>query len=476
MKKICILALTVIVAIGMFSMFVYAERTKTGVPLGEPICLESVRYSGYFVNTWAGKNANGTKITLYRFDGTTDQRYVIEDLGNGEYYIRAYSSNKGKGRVLDIYWGNHNSSKVVEGMPIDIWTPSASEDKFQKFLLKENEDGSVSFLVASNPELAVAVNKGKNGSQLLIKKYSDTDAAVKFYVCTTQGTRINITSDDQSNVVLGTPMNAGISATVSSSAIKSTESVVVKVDLSAVALCDTVTVKIGQAEKTVKTVINTDRIGQTATITFPGIELVKANGVSEKQYDVIITCSNSSGSITKTVGALKVTSEFKNPLQAIGSGRTNIVTQGFGSNAYYETKDHLGVDYSGVSSYVTAITDGQVVDIFTGYGSGYGNTVILKHVIDNKEVFTLYGHMADGSLKVSVGDFVSAGQILGVMGTTGNSTGAHVHVSVMQNYKVGTIPAGYYNTTFSGNESISYKGITFYSAVKFIETKGAIIK
>jgi murein DD-endopeptidase MepM/ murein hydrolase activator NlpD len=79
---------------------------------------------------------------------------------------------------------------------------------------------------------------------------------------------------------------------------------------------------------------------------------------------------------------------------------------------------------------------------------------------------------------VRIGDFVTAGQILGTMGSTGNSSGAHAHVGVftMKNYKVKTVPAGYYKTTFSNNESISYNAITYYSAEKFIATKGASIK
>ena len=154
------------------------------------------------------------------------------------------------------------------------------------------------------------------------------------------------------------------------------------------------------------------------------------------------------------------------------------MTQGFGSNAYYGNKDHLGVDYSGVASFVTAITDGEVVDIFTGYGYGYGNTVILRHVIEGTEIFTLYGHMENNSLKVKVGDFVAAGQVLGTMGSTGESSGAHVHISVfgMKNYKPKTIPAGYYNTTFSNTASVLYNGILYHSAEKFIATHGTVIQ
>lgn len=437
-----------------------------------------MKYPGYFINTWAGADKNGTKITLYTFDGTTDQRYVIESVGNGEYYIRAYSSKKGKGRIWDIYWGNHSSKKVIAGMPLDIWASSASEEKFQKFLLKQNDDGSVSFVVASNPKLAVAVNKGKNGSQLLVKEYSSNDKAVRFYICDIGGERIALASDAKQNTTLGAPLSSGISATVSSFSIKSTENISVNVNLTAVALSDTVTVKIGKAEKTVKPIIHPDRIAQSAKITFSGTELVKENGISNNAYEIEIVCRNYKGEVNKNIGSLTVSSDFCKPLKAISGGKTNIVTQGFGSNAYYGNKDHLGVDYSGVASFVTAITDGEVVDIFTGYGYGYGNTVILRHVIEGTEIFTLYGHTENNSLKVKVGDFVAAGQVLGTMGSTGESSGAHVHISVfgMKNYKPKTIPAGYYNTTFSNTASVLYNGILYHSAEKFIATHGTVIQ
>jgi peptidoglycan hydrolase-like protein with peptidoglycan-binding domain len=63
----------------------------------------------------------------------------------------------------------------------------------------------------------------------------------------------------------------------------------------------------------------------------------------------------------------------------------------------------------------------------TAAGGGFGNFVILLHKIDGKDYTTLYAHMADGSLKVKKGQKVDAGTILGKMGTTGMSTGKHLH-------------------------------------------------
>jgi peptidoglycan hydrolase-like protein with peptidoglycan-binding domain len=78
---------------------------------------------------------------------------------------------------------------------------------------------------------------------------------------------------------------------------------------------------------------------------------------------------------------------------------------------------------------IEAPYDGKVLEAkkSTAPGGGFGNYVILLHKIDGKFYTTLYAHMKDGSLKVKKGDKVTAGQMLGKMGTTGMSTGKHLH-------------------------------------------------
>lgn len=78
---------------------------------------------------------------------------------------------------------------------------------------------------------------------------------------------------------------------------------------------------------------------------------------------------------------------------------------------------------------IEAPYDGKVLEAkkSTAPGGGFGNYVILLHKIDGKYYTTLYAHMKDGSLKVKKGQKVTAGQMLGKMGTTGMSTGKHLH-------------------------------------------------
>jgi murein DD-endopeptidase MepM/ murein hydrolase activator NlpD len=85
-------------------------------------------------------------------------------------------------------------------------------------------------------------------------------------------------------------------------------------------------------------------------------------------------------------------------------------------------KMHKGLDIAADSGEpVYAVATGSV--IYAGNGlSGYGNVVILKH--DNK-VTSLYAHNSE--LKVQVGDEVKQGDLIALLGSTGHSTGPHVH-------------------------------------------------
>jgi murein DD-endopeptidase MepM/ murein hydrolase activator NlpD len=78
---------------------------------------------------------------------------------------------------------------------------------------------------------------------------------------------------------------------------------------------------------------------------------------------------------------------------------------------------------------IEAPYDGKVLEAkkSTAAGGGFGNYVILIHKIDGKFYTTLYAHMKDDSVKVKKGQKVEAGQMLGKMGTTGMSTGKHLH-------------------------------------------------
>ena len=56
--------------------------------------------------------------------------------------------------------------------------------------------------------------------------------------------------------------------------------------------------------------------------------------------------------------------------------------------------------------------------------------MVIEHVINGQKVESLYAHMIAGSPTVAVGDTVTVGQTLGLVGSTGASTGAHLHLGI----------------------------------------------
>lgn len=170
----------------------------------------------------------------------------------------------------------------------------------------------------------------------------------------------------------------------------------------------------------------------------------------------------------------KASSSFGLPLL-----QGNIITFGFGAYSSSQGKYHLGIDYGNSGNAATdvlAIADGEVYSTFkTANSGGWGNLVIIKHkTVDGKYYYSGYGHMVENSVCVSVGDKVSCGTKLGIMGSTGNSTGPHVHLFVCTGISLtSTIPSGYTTSSFSG--TATKNGITYYNPSTVISTNGTCI-
>jgi murein DD-endopeptidase MepM/ murein hydrolase activator NlpD len=94
-------------------------------------------------------------------------------------------------------------------------------------------------------------------------------------------------------------------------------------------------------------------------------------------------------------------------------------------------KHHNGTDIwaSAEPCWIEAPFDGVVTEAkkSTAAGGGFGNYVMIHHKINGEHYTTLYAHMQDDSIKVKVGQKIEAGTPLGKMGSTGMSTGKHLH-------------------------------------------------
>lgn len=149
-----------------------------------------------------------------------------------------------------------------------------------------------------------------------------------------------------------------------------------------------------------------------------------------------------SGRATNSSGAIIVPPTFSGGQFAWPSNTTRLVTSPYGYRIHPVTRKsrfHAGIDIG--AAYGTDILASQSgVVIVAGYNSGgYGNYVVINH---GGGYTTLYAHCS--SLLVSRGQNVSRGQVIAKCGSTGMSTGPHIHYEVQYNGKT-TNPMQYFN-------------------------------
>lgn len=135
------------------------------------------------------------------------------------------------------------------------------------------------------------------------------------------------------------------------------------------------------------------------------------------------------------------TNDVDGVLFANGAPASVNITSPFGSRVDPITNErnsqHNGIDISGELGVTNIIAskDGVVSSIANdcldggeqSCGGGFGNYIILQH-IDN--TYTVYAHLAAGSVNLNIGDSVKQGQVIAKMGNSGRSTGTHLHFEV----------------------------------------------
>jgi murein DD-endopeptidase MepM/ murein hydrolase activator NlpD len=97
------------------------------------------------------------------------------------------------------------------------------------------------------------------------------------------------------------------------------------------------------------------------------------------------------------------------------------------------SSDHPGIDFTpGAGVPIQIIADGVVRQVVE-QGDGCGVNVTIDHMIGGALVSSKYCHMQSGSVRVSVGQQVKVADVVGLVGNTGISTGAHLHLEILLN-------------------------------------------
>lgn len=112
----------------------------------------------------------------------------------------------------------------------------------------------------------------------------------------------------------------------------------------------------------------------------------------------------------------------------------------FGYGDSHGSKPHTGIDIiatewdnSKYEKYIYSVGDGEVVSIGIGYCDSWGNNIIIKYEDPdnpNEYIYVRYAHLHDNGIKVKVGDKVTSDTHIANMGSTGHSTGPHLHICV----------------------------------------------
>lgn len=178
-----------------------------------------------------------------------------------------------------------------------------------------------------------------------------------------------------------------------------------------------------EMEEEIKMVSSMDENQLALSLSSTLTNIVNRMGFQEKSYTEI-------GEMIKDKEKLLASTPA---IQPVNNKDMNRIASGFGYRidpVYKTVKFHAGLDFAapqGTPIYATA--DGRVTTSGNA-GNGYGNHVVLRHGFGYE---TLYGHMV--RVKARVGQTVKRGEVIGWVGSTGKSTGPHLHYEVHKNGK-----------------------------------------
>jgi murein DD-endopeptidase MepM/ murein hydrolase activator NlpD len=146
-------------------------------------------------------------------------------------------------------------------------------------------------------------------------------------------------------------------------------------------------------------------------------EIRKQIYIQSKSYDELVNLSKNKEAMLECIPAI----------QPVLNKDLTRMASGFGwriDPVYRTRRFHAGMDFTApIGTDIFATGNGTVVS--AGWKQGYGNCVEINH---GYGYLTLYGHMS--SIKVRVGQKVKRGDVIGLVGSTGKSTGPHLHYEV----------------------------------------------
>jgi murein DD-endopeptidase MepM/ murein hydrolase activator NlpD len=195
-------------------------------------------------------------------------------------------------------------------------------------------------------------------------------------------------------------------------------------------------------------VVSTSLPAQALYVPQPGAATVRASVQDAQSLSVgdavegtvdrdAYTVSDAQRSVTPSAGMATDPSTFTNDASGTIQWPFPVgvpISSGFGgrqvAGCSFCSTFHQGVDFApGAGTAIGAVADGTVIKVQANDG-GFGNDVWIEHDVDGKQFVSVYGHMLDNSFQVVQGQQVKVGQTVGLVGSTGNSTGPHLHLEI----------------------------------------------
>ncbi|MDF6017512.1 LysM peptidoglycan-binding domain-containing M23 family metallopeptidase [Streptomyces sp. JH34] len=182
---------------------------------------------------------------------------------------------------------------------------------------------------------------------------------------------------------------------------------------------------------------NRDVVGGNPSLILPGMKLTlgaKASGSAEAAPSKAAPSTAKKAAPAEKAAAPAQETAAKTADSAASESNTSgwttpvenadVTTQYRASGASWSSGYHTGSDFQAASgTSVRSIGEGTVVS--AGWSGSYGNEVVIQH---SDGMYSQYAHLS--SLEVSTGQTVTGGQQIGLSGSTGNSTGPHLHFEV----------------------------------------------
>lgn len=145
----------------------------------------------------------------------------------------------------------------------------------------------------------------------------------------------------------------------------------------------------------------------------------------------VVVAKNTSSTKYSATGSVNTASKTSSAKANIGINLirpvSGIITSRFGVGSSIRRSSHTGLDIAtSTGTPIVAAASGTVT--FSGWKGSYGNMIVVSH---GNGVQTYYGHC--NKLYVSAGTSVTQGQTIATVGSTGNSTGPHLHLEVRVN-------------------------------------------